>query len=83
VVEVTIKFLAGIREDVGMARTTISMPDDAVLSDLESHLRAFGIDPWASDIIVTLNDHGLRQWPPGRNYADGDQVAVFPLIPGG
>jgi molybdopterin converting factor small subunit len=82
VIEVTVKFLAGLREDFGMS-TSISMPSDAVLRDLEPHLRALGVDPEADDIIITLNSQGLRQWPPDRRFVPGDVIAVFPLISGG
>ena len=82
-VEVTVKFLAGVREDVGVSSTNISMPSDAVLSDLEPHLRALGIDPETNDVIITLNDRGLRQWPPDRCFVAGDVVMIFPHISGG
>jgi molybdopterin converting factor small subunit len=83
VIEVMVKFLAGVRDDVGISSATLSMPKDAVLSDLEPHLRAFGIDPKADDIIITLNGRGLSQWPSDRRFATGDVIAVFPLISGG
>jgi molybdopterin converting factor small subunit len=83
VVEVTVKFLAGVREDVGVSSTSISMPPDAVLSDLEPHLRALGIDPKANDVIITLNGRGFRQWPPNRPFVAGDVVMIFPHISGG
>ena len=82
-VEVTVKFLAGVREDMGLSSTSISMPWDAVLGDLEPHLRALGIDPEANEIIITLNGRGLRQWPPDRRFVAGDVVMVFPHISGG
>jgi molybdopterin converting factor small subunit len=83
VVEVTVKFLAGVREDVGVSRVTLSLPPGAVLSDLEPQLGALGIDPGADDIVITLNSRGLRQWPPDRPFEAGDVIAVFPLIGGG
>ncbi len=82
-VEVTVRFLAGVREDIGISSTSISMPSDAVLSDLEPHLRALGIDPEANDVIITLNGRGFRQWPPGRRFVAGDVVMIFPHISGG
>lgn len=81
--EVTVKFLAGLREDFGMSSTSICMSPEAALRDLEPHLRALGVDPEADDIIITLNGRGLRQWPPDRRFVAGDVIAVFPLISGG
>ncbi|GAB4530142.1 MAG: hypothetical protein Kow0063_07950 [Anaerolineae bacterium] len=81
--EITVKFLAGLREDFGMPATTISLPPGAMLRDLEPYLRALGVDPEAGDIIITLNGRGLRQWPPDRPFAPGDVIAIFPLISGG
>lgn len=78
-----VKFLAGVREDMGMPGIKLSMPQNAVLRDLEFHLRTLGIDPEAQDIVITLNGRGLRQWPPDRRFTQGDVVAVFPLISGG
>ncbi len=82
-IEVTVKFLAGSREDFGISDTTISMPQHAVLSDLGPYLHALGVDQEADDIIITLNSRGLRQWPSDRRFAPGDVIAVFPLISGG
>ena len=82
-VEVTVKFLAGVREDIGVSSTSISMPPDAVLGDLEPHLRALGIDPQANDVIITMNDRGFRHWPPDRCFVTGDVVMIFPHISGG
>jgi molybdopterin converting factor small subunit len=83
VIAVTVKFLGGLREEFGAPSATLSLAQDAVLKDLESHLRALGIDPDSDDIIITLNGRGLRQWPPDRPFAVGDVIAVFPLISGG
>jgi molybdopterin converting factor small subunit len=81
--EITVKFLAGMRADMGMSSTTLSLPPDADMCDLECHLRQLGIDPQANDIIITLNGRGLRQWPSNRRLVSDDVVAVFPLISGG
>jgi len=59
------------------------MPSDAVLIDLEPHLRALGIDPEANDVIITLNGRGFRQWPVDRRFVAGDVVMIFPHISGG
>lgn len=81
--EITVKFLAGMRADMGKSSTTLSLCPEADLCDLERHLRQIGVDPQANDIIITLNGRGLRQWPPDRRLVPDDVVAVFPLISGG
>jgi molybdopterin converting factor small subunit len=81
--EITVKFLAGMRADMGKPSTTLSLSPEADLYDLELHLRQIGVDPQANDIIITLNGRGLRQWPPDRRLVPDDVVAVFPLISGG
>jgi molybdopterin converting factor small subunit len=83
VTEVTVKFLGGMRDDMGVSRVTLSLPPGAALRDLGAHLCALGIDPEADDIIITLNSQGLRQWPAGRQFSSGDVIAIFPLISGG
>jgi molybdopterin converting factor small subunit len=81
--EITITFLARMRADMGMPRTTLSLPPGAAMGDLERHLRRIGIDPQANDIVVTLNGRSLRQWPPDRQLVPDDVISVFPLISGG
>jgi molybdopterin converting factor small subunit len=81
--QITVKFLAGMRVDMGVSSMTLSLPTNAAMSDLERHLRRIGIDPQANDIIITVNGRGLRQWPPDRQLVPDDVIAVFPLISGG
>jgi molybdopterin converting factor small subunit len=83
VISITVRFLGGLRDDMGTSSTTLSVPSDATLRDLDSHLRALNIDPEADDIIITLNGQGLRQLPANQLLNTGDVIAVFPLISGG
>jgi len=83
VITITVRFLGGLRDDLGTSSTTLSLPQDATLRDLDFHLRALGISPEAEDIIITLNGQGLRQLPSDQLLNEGDVVAVFPLISGG
>lgn len=80
---ITVRFLGGLRDDMGTSSVTLSLPQDATLRDLDSQLGALGISPEAEDIIITLNGQGLRQLPPDQLLNEGDVVAVFPLISGG
>jgi molybdopterin converting factor small subunit len=81
--DVLVKRLGALRDEMGTPGITLAMPEGATLKDLVPRLRALGIDPDSTEIIVTLNDRGLNQWPPERPFADGDVVAVFPYISGG
>jgi molybdopterin converting factor small subunit len=83
VITVTVKFLGGVRQDMGMSGTTLSLPPNATLNELGPHLRALGIDPDSNQIIIILNDRGLHQWPADRRFITGDVVAIFPHISGG
>jgi len=80
---ITVKFLGGLRQEMGMASTTLWLPDDATVADLEHRLRALGLDLDARKNIAVLNQRGLSQWPPDRRLAPDEVVMVFPHIAGG
>ncbi len=82
-IEITVKFLGGLRQEMGMASTTLWMPDNATVSDLEQRLRALGIDLDVQKNIAVLNQCGLSQLPPDQRLAPDDEVMVFPNIAGG
>ena len=80
---ITVKFLGGLRQDMGMASCMLSLPDDATVADLEPRLHALGLDLDAEKNIAVLNQRGLSQWPPDRRLAPDEVVMVFPHIAGG
>jgi molybdopterin converting factor small subunit len=80
---ITVKFLGGLRQEMGMANTTLSLPDNSTVADLEHRLRDLGIDLDAGKNIAVLNQCGLSQWPPDQQLAPDDVVMVFPNITGG
>ncbi len=82
-IAITVKFLGGLRQEMGTAQTSLSMPDDATVGDLEPRLRALGLDLDSEKNIVVLNNRGLGQWQPNRPLAADDAVIVFPHIAGG
>lgn len=81
--EVTIKFLGGLRLEMGVSSQKISLPDNATVKDLEVHLGRLGFSLERSDIIIVLNNRGLRQWPPHQKLSVQDNIVVFPNISGG
>jgi molybdopterin converting factor small subunit len=80
---ITVKFLGGLRQDMGMADTTLQLPDHATVADLENQLRELGIDLDEHKNIAVLNQCGLSQLPPEQLIAPDDVVMVFPNITGG
>lgn len=79
----TVKFLGGMREEMGKRRTTLSLGQDATAADLPACLQALGIDTEAGNLIITLNGRGLHQWPPDRPLSSQDLVTIFPAVSGG
>ena len=82
-IAVTVRFLGGLREEMKMAQTVLSLPDGATVGDLAPHLQQLGLDLDSEKNIVVLNNHGLGQWPPDRRLVAEDVVIVFPHIAGG
>ena len=80
---ITVKFLGGLRQEMGMEFTTLQLQDDATVADLEQHLRSLGIDLDEQKNIAIINQRGLNQWPPDRHLVPDDVVMVFPIISGG
>jgi molybdopterin converting factor small subunit len=82
-ISIKVKFLGGLRQDMGMASTTLWLPNDSNVADLEHRLRVLGLDLDSRKNIVVLNQRGLSQWPPDRRLAPEEVVMVFPTIAGG
>jgi molybdopterin converting factor small subunit len=80
---ITVKFLGGLRQDMGMASTTLWLPDNATVADLDLQLRNLGIDFDEHKNIAVLNQIGLSQLPPDQQITPDDAVMVFPIITGG
>ncbi len=78
-----VKFLGGLRQEMGMDRCNLSLPDDATVADLELRLRDLGINLDEKMNIAVLNQRGLNQWPPEQRISPDDVVIVFPNISGG
>ncbi len=80
---ITVKYLGGLRQDMGMANCTLWLPDGATVADLEPRLRALGVDLDAEKNIAVLSQRGLHQWPPDRRLISDEVVMIFPHIAGG
>ena len=80
---ITVKFLGGLRQEVGMAGCTLWLPDGATVADLEPRLRALGVDLDLERNLAVLGQRGLTQWPLSRRLAPDEVVMIFPHIAGG
>jgi molybdopterin converting factor small subunit len=80
---ILVKFLGGLRQDMGMATCNLSLPDGSTLADLVPRLRALGLDLDTKTNIVVVNQRGLDQWPPEQRISPEEVVMVFPHIAGG
>lgn len=82
-IAITVKFLGGLRNEMGMASTTLSLPDNATVADLQNQLLALGLDLEEQKNIAVINQTGLSQLPSDRLLTPDDEVMVFPHISGG
>ncbi len=82
-ITLTVKFLGGLRQDMGMASTTLSLPGNATVADLQNQLIALGLDLDDQKNIAVLNQTGLGQLPPDQLLTPDDEILVFPHISGG
>lgn len=82
-ISITVKFLGGMAEVVGIEKTTLEFAPSATLVDLVPRLEALGLDSRDPDQIIVLNGRGINQWPSDRRFTEGDVIAVLPLITGG
>ena len=80
---ITVKFLGGLRQEVGMAACTLWLPNGATVADLEPRLRALGVDLDSEQNLAVLSQRGLNQWPLSRRLAPDEVVTIFPHIAGG
>jgi molybdopterin converting factor small subunit len=82
-IAIKVKFLGGLRQEMGMPSTILRLPDDATVADLQNQLLALGLDLDEQKNIAVLNQSGLSQWPSDRKLTPEDEVMVFPHISGG
>ena len=82
-ITIIVKFLGGLRQEMGMACTTLLLPDDATVAELQVRLLTLGLDLDEQKNIAVLNQRGLNQWPLDQRLAPDEEVMVFPNIAGG
>ncbi len=87
-VEVQVRYLSVARDRAGGRREeTVTLPAGSRLADLARWLEAErGLAPGTErGLMATLNGRGWGQLPAGAQtpLADGDRVALFPLVSGG
>jgi len=82
-ISIQLKLLGGLRKEKQASVTVLDFPDGSTVEDLENRLRTLEIKPDSEEIIISLSGRGLRQYEPGRQLENGEEVAVFPQIAGG
>lgn len=82
-IAIMVRFLGGLRQEMGKDSCTLWMPEGATVADLEPQLTALGLDLDENRNIAVLNQRGLNQWPPDQRLQNGEEVLVFPHIAGG
>ena len=85
-VRVLVRFLSVLRDRIGVASQTLSLPQGSTLRTVSEHLAPrYGLEVPADDIIATLNGHGWTQMPQGLDtpLSEGDVIHLFPPVAGG
>jgi molybdopterin converting factor small subunit len=81
-----VRYLSALRDRTGLREEAVELPAGSRLAELASWLggkRGLALpDPL---VMATLNGRGWGQQQQGMNtpLADGDEVALFPLVGGG
>jgi MoaE-MoaD fusion protein len=76
-VRVSVRLFAGLREQAGLGKRELELPEEARISDVWAALE-LGDEP--SGLLYALNqEYASREQP----LADGDEVALIPPVSGG
>jgi molybdopterin converting factor small subunit len=85
-ITIRVRYLSAIRDRAGLREEPVALPTGARLAALASWLgerRGLRLpDPL---VMATLNGRGWGQLPQGMDQllADGDEIALFPVVGGG
>ena len=85
-VNIRIKYLSAIRENVGHRHETASFAAGTTLQDVQTWLNhRYKLSLPSPGIMLTLNDRGWTQLPDNLSteLKDGDVICIFPAISGG
>ena len=79
---VTVSFYSYVKDLVGAAQATETLPDGATLGDLFQSLtkRFPGLAPMERSLLLAV---GLDYQPRHYVLKDGDEVSLFPPVQGG
>ena len=83
---VSIRYLSAVREQAGTRRDEVRLPPGSTLSAAAVWIRSNrGIEVPGPALMSTLNGRGWTQLPEGMAtaLAEGDEIALFPLLSGG
>jgi molybdopterin converting factor small subunit len=83
---VSIRYLSAVREQAGRRRDEVRLPPGSTLVAAAEWVRVHrGIEVPGPALMSTLNGHGWAQLPEGMatTLAEGDEIALFPLLSGG
>jgi MoaD family protein len=84
--KIRIKYLSALRDKTRKRLDELELPAGSRLSDLAGWLaRTYGLAVPGPQLLSTLNGRGWMQLSDGlaTELADGDEVALFPLVSGG
>lgn len=75
---ITIKFFASLREQIGKSDASISSPESMTV--LQAWQQASGLDTMPDNTLCAINMEYVDQ---NTIISDGDEVAFFPPVTGG
>ncbi len=85
-VKVKIKYLAALRDRVGVKQEEIELSQGATLRDVAVWLKErYDLSLPSLQIMATLNGRGWGQFPQKMEtvLSEGDEICLFPPISGG
>ena len=80
------RYLSALRDRAGRREEPVELPAGSRLRELAEWLaRARGVGLPDPLVMATLNGRGWGQYAEGMNQplADGDEIALFPVVGGG